>query len=181
MRLTRVMIGFAATWFSIAAAQTTPAALFQQATLTGSNNTITATQIPVVTSSGTVIYLSATIQFNVDGNGNLTISGTPQITPAPTVINGSFKAGTYVGPSNVVGGKAIITISGPTVTSGGYTIWTLTTGSGADLQRILAVQCGMSDRPPTILSRPASRRRVSHPQRSTTVSAVPMAVVTPAA
>src|ERR1700733_7610163 len=112
MRPTTVMISFAAIWLSIAGAQTTPSALFQQSTLTGSNNTITATQIPVVTSSGAVIYLNATIQFNVDGNGNLTISsGSPQITPAPTVVNGSFKAGTYVGPSSILGGKAVVTVS----------------------------------------------------------------------
>ena len=133
MRLTRIMMTFAVAWLSTAAAQTTPTALFQQATLTGSNNTITATQIPVVTTSGTVVYLSATVQFNVDANGNLTISaGSPQITSAPMVINGSFKAGTYVGPSTVLSGKAIISVAGPGVGNGGYTTWTLTAGNGAD-------------------------------------------------
>lgn len=135
MRLVTFMTCFAAAWVSVAIAQTPqpPYALFQQATLTGSGNTITATQIPVVTSSGAIVYLSATVQFNVDANGNLTISsGFPQITPAPTVISGSFKAGTYVGPSTVLGGKAIITVTGPAVTQGGATVWSLSAASGAD-------------------------------------------------
>src|SRR5947207_224169 len=60
-----------------------PYALFQQGSLVGSGNTITATQIPVVTAQGITVYVNATIQFNVDANGNLTISpGFPQVIPA---------------------------------------------------------------------------------------------------
>jgi len=118
-----------------AAAQTQqpPYALLQQATLTGSGNTITATQIPVVTASGVVVYVNAAIQFNVDANGNLTVApGFPQMTAAPSTIVSNFKAGRYVGPSNVLGGKAAIVIAGPGVTSGGATMWTLSVAPGAD-------------------------------------------------
>jgi hypothetical protein len=109
-----------------------PYALFQQATLTGSGNTINATQIPVVTSSGAIVYLNAALQFNVDANGNLTISsGFPQIAASPSAITSGFRAGTYVGPSTILGGKSIVSVSGPGVADGGYTIWSLTTGSGA--------------------------------------------------
>ena len=97
-----------------AAAQTQqpPYALLQQATLTGSGNTITATQIPVVTASGVVVYVNAAIQFNVDANGNLTVApGFPQMTAAPSTIVSNFKAGRYVGPSNVLGGKAALVIA----------------------------------------------------------------------
>lgn len=136
MRLfSRIVMILAAAWVSVAMAQTPkpPYALFDQATLTGSGNTITATQIPVVTATGAVVYLSATLQFNVDANGGLTMAtGYPQIAAAPTLITGGFKAGTYVGPSTILGGKAIITVTGPGVTDGGATLWTLTTGSGAD-------------------------------------------------
>lgn len=110
-----------------------PYALFQYASLTGSGNTITASQIPVVTSTGVTVYENLTLQFNVDANGNLTISsGYPQIIPAPTLLTSGFKAGTYAGPSNVLGGKALITVSGPGVTDGGATQWSLTAAAGAD-------------------------------------------------
>jgi hypothetical protein len=110
-----------------------PYALFDQATLTGSGNTITATQIPVVTGTGAVVYLNATLQFNVDANGNLTIApGFPQISAAPTLLTGNFKAGKYVGPANILGGKAAIIVSGPGVTDGGATEWTLTAAPGSD-------------------------------------------------
>lgn len=130
---TSLLVCFTAVWTFIASAQTPkpPYALFDQATLTGSGNTITATQIPVVTSSGAIVYLSATLQFNVDANGNLTIAtGYPQISAAPTIITGGFKAGTYVGPSTVLGGKAVINVSGPGITSGGATLWTLSAAAG---------------------------------------------------
>jgi hypothetical protein len=118
---------------AIAQAPKPPYALFDQATLTGSGNTITATQIPVVTATGAIVYLSATLQFNVDANGGLTLStGYPQVSAAPTVITGNFKAGRYVGPSTILGGKGIVSVMGPGLTDGGATEWTLSAASGAD-------------------------------------------------
>src|SRR5438270_10519580 len=119
----------------VASAQTPqpPFALFQQSTLTGSGNTITATQIPVVTATGITVYVNATLQFNVDANGNLTLSpGFPQISPAPTLLTGSFRAGRYVGPSTVSNGKGFVTVGGPGVTDGGGTQWSLSATTGAD-------------------------------------------------
>ncbi len=110
-----------------------PYALFQYSSLTGSGNTITATQIPVVTATGVTVYENLTLQFNADANGNLSIaSGFPQIIPAPTLITSGFKAGTYVGPSTVLSGGMIINVSGPGVTDGGATQWTLSAASGAN-------------------------------------------------
>lgn len=132
-RLGVVVILLAVLWV-VASAQgpAPPYALFDQAILTGSGNTITATQIPVVTGSGAVVYLNAKLQFNVDSSGNLTIaSGYPQVSQAPTLLTSGFKAGTYVGPSNVAGGKAIITVTGPGVTDGGATMWSLSSAAGA--------------------------------------------------
>jgi hypothetical protein len=135
MRLAILTICLTCVWGTIAPAQAPqpPYALFQQATLTGSGNTINATQIPVVTSSGAIVYLNVALQFNVDANGNLTIaSGFPQVAAAPSAITSGFRAGTYVGPSSILSGKAVVSVAGPGVTDGGYTVWTLTTGSGAD-------------------------------------------------
>ncbi|HEY4260670.1 MAG TPA: hypothetical protein VGM98_10930, partial [Schlesneria sp.] len=85
-----------------------PYAQFQYASLTGSANTITATQIPVITAGGVVVYENLSLQFNVDANGNLTIApGFPQIIPAPTILTSSFKTGSYAGPSTILGGKAL--------------------------------------------------------------------------
>ena len=86
-----VMIGAV---MSVAQAQTTPAPAFQNATLTGSGNTITATRIPVVLSSTVTIYVDMTLQFNSDSNGNLTLaSGFPQFAQSPAVVTGGFHCG----------------------------------------------------------------------------------------
>ena len=136
-RITRVcafLVIFACTWdTAIAQAPKAPYASFDQAILTGSGNTINATQIPVVTATGVVVYVNATLQFNVDANGNLTLaSGYPQISPAPTLLTAGFKAGKYVGPTTILGGKAIINVTGPGVTDGGATMWSVSTPTGAD-------------------------------------------------
>jgi hypothetical protein len=128
-----VRLGFFAACGVVASAQTPPYALFQQATLTGSGNTINATQVPVVAANGMTVYVNVNLQFNVDNNGNLTISsGFPQVTPAPALLTANFKAGRYVGPSTILGGKAAIVISSPGVANGGATVWTLTAANGAD-------------------------------------------------
>jgi hypothetical protein len=110
-----------------------PSAMFQNSTLTGSGNTMTATRVPVRISSSLTIYLDVTVKFDVDSNGNLTVSaGQPQILPSATLLTGNFKAGTYVGPSSVANGKAIITVGGPGVSDGGATAWSLSAAAGAD-------------------------------------------------
>jgi hypothetical protein len=105
----------------------------QYSTLTGSGNTITATQIPVVTATGVTVYENLTLMFNVDPSGNLTISpGYPQIVQAPVLMSSGFRAGTYASPSTILGGKGTIVVSGPGVTDGGATEWTLRAATGAD-------------------------------------------------
>jgi hypothetical protein len=108
-----------------AAAVNPPYAQFANSTLTSSVNTITATWVPVVTATGTT-YQNVVIVFDVDATGKLTVApGYPQIVPAPSVVVANFKAGTYVGPSSVLGGNALIKVSGPGVTKGGATEWSL--------------------------------------------------------
>jgi hypothetical protein len=116
-----------------AQAPTPPYALFQYASLTASGNTITATQVPVVTAPGVTVYENLTLQFSVDGNGNLTLSpGYPQAIPAPTILTSGIKAGTYVGPPTILSGNMLVAVTGPGVTDGGATQWTLSTTGAAD-------------------------------------------------
>jgi len=120
-------------WAWSAGAQTTPSAQFQYATLTGNNNTITATSIPVTISPGVTVYVNLTLQFNVDSNGNLTVAtGSPTQTVAPAALTSAFQAGSYVGPSTINSGNSLINVAGPGITSGGATEWSLSTATGAN-------------------------------------------------
>ncbi|MBV8847310.1 MAG: hypothetical protein JO307_31255 [Bryobacterales bacterium] len=119
---------------SVARAQSPqpPYALFEYSALTGSGNTITATEVPVVLGPGHTIYVNLTMQFNVDSAGNLTLTpGYPKVIPAPQPLIMSFMTGKYVGPSTIYNGGMIVNVSGPGVTSGGATEWSLSAGSGA--------------------------------------------------
>jgi len=108
-----------------------PYALFQYSTLTGSGNTITAIRVPVATATGTV-YKNLTLQFAVGPGGGLTVAeGYPKVTVPPPPIVSSFRAGKYVGPSNVLNGEMIVNVNGPAVTNGGATEWSLAAASGA--------------------------------------------------
>jgi hypothetical protein len=112
----------------IAAAQTPqpPYSLFQYASLTGSLNTVSATHIPVVTAAGAIRYVNMLLQFDVDANGNLSISpGFPQFLPAPAVQVSALTAGRYAGPGTVYSGSMAVIISGPGITDGGATEWSL--------------------------------------------------------
>lgn len=110
----------------------TPYALFQYSTLTGSGNTIFAARVPVINSVGVAKYFDVTLQFNVDLNGNLTLAtGYPRIVGSQTLIVSNFKAGNYVGPSTIYSGEMAINVSGPGVTTGGATEWSLASVKGA--------------------------------------------------
>lgn len=118
---------------SVCVAHAQSSVLFQNATVTTSGNTINLTRVPVVISASVTVYVDLTLKFNADSNGNLTlVSGYPQSAPSATLLTSNFKAGTYVGPSVYLSGKGLITVSGPGVTDGGATIWTIATASGAD-------------------------------------------------
>jgi hypothetical protein len=134
-RVVRLTVTFAVvigTLTCVAQAQT-PSALFQNATLTGSGSTITATRVPVALSTTLIIYVDITMQFNADSNGNLTMAaGYPQIVASPTLLSGGFKAGNYVAPGNLFNGKGFVTVGGPGVTDGGTTTWSLNAATGAD-------------------------------------------------
>lgn len=104
----------------------------QYATIVGSGNTITATQVPVVTDTG-VVYQDLILQFDNDAYGGLTMtSGFPVSAPSPQLQTASFQQGNYKTASTVLGGKGLIAVSGPGVTVGGATAWSLSTRDGAD-------------------------------------------------
>ena len=116
----------------MAQAQGSSTPMFQNATITGSGSTITATRVPVLLSTSLVIYVDVTIQFNADQNGALSIAGSPTIAPSATPITGNFVAGTYLGPNTMFNGKGLLVLSGPAVGDGGTTMWSLTTAPGTD-------------------------------------------------
>jgi hypothetical protein len=112
-----------------AGAQTAPYALFQYSTLTATQNTITVTQLPVVTSSGKTVYWNITVQFDVANNGSLTLAaGSPQIVPAPPATVNGFQPGIYLGPDD---SAELISVTGPATTQGGATEWALSPATGA--------------------------------------------------
>jgi hypothetical protein len=140
-RLATLVMIFSVAWMTAAHAQTQnatstqtepsqspPYAEFQNSTLTGSGNTISASSLPVVTAGG-ILYFDVVVQFDVDADGNLTVSaGYPQYTKSPQPLVDHFKAGTYLGPDD---STELITVSGPGVGGGGTTVWSLGPASGA--------------------------------------------------
>jgi len=119
--------------FDAWAAAVTPNSQFQYSALTGSGNTVLATRVPVVTSTGAIVYKDVTLLFAADANGGLTLApGYPHVVDSPNLLVSSFKPGNYVGPSTILSGKAKITVSGPGITSGGVTAWSLAAPTGAD-------------------------------------------------
>ncbi len=140
-RLATLVMIFSVAWTTAAHAQTQnaastqtelsqspPYAEFQNSTLTGSGNTISASSLPVVTAGG-ILYFDVVVQFDVDANGNLTVSaGYPQYTKSPQVRVDHFKAGTYLGPDD---STELITVSGPGIGQGGSTVWSLGPATGA--------------------------------------------------
>lgn len=125
----------ALSWVAVTHAQSkgAPYALFQYSTLVGSGNTLTASRIPVVIAAGNTIFKNITIQFDVDPDGNLTISpDNPQMSDAPPLQVSSFKAGSYIGPGSILDGKTPAFVDGPGVTDGGATSWSFSTAPGSD-------------------------------------------------
>ncbi len=99
----------------------------QDSTIIGTNSTLTATRVPIVTSSG-IVYQDLTISLAVGSNGNLKVSKTTAIlSPTPDV--GNFVAGAYQGSGGAADNQ--ITVSGPGVTSGGATEWSVALTPGA--------------------------------------------------
>jgi len=110
----------------------TPTPHLQDSTIVGTDGTITATDVPVETSTGSLVYKDVVIQLNATTNGNLTLApGYPKIMNAIEPILNNFVAGNYTAPSSI-GSKLLVTVNGPGVGSGGTTVWSLAPASGAN-------------------------------------------------
>jgi hypothetical protein len=109
-----------------ASAQTTPRAFLEQATPSGAANSFTLYRVPVVTSTGAVVYKDVQIQFNVSAAGALTLKpGFPVIANSAVLLTGNFLPGRYkLGVNKFV-------LSGPGVAAGGRTSWSIDDESGA--------------------------------------------------
>jgi hypothetical protein len=109
-----------------ATAPAAPVILPQYSSITSTDGTIQVSRLPV-TYNGKTYYVDLTLALKaeVSTKGVVTIASTATTVPSPPLIVDNFKAGTYVGPSTVLGGKAIIVVSGPSPLPNGGTAWTL--------------------------------------------------------
>jgi len=116
---------------AVAAAALAPYAEVQFATLSGSTNSISLTMLPVVLSNGSVVYKNVTIPIDVaeSTTGVVTLTaGALTTVAAPIGTANGLKAGNYTGPGG--GNVQLLTLSGPGVTTGGATEWSLSTSAG---------------------------------------------------
>jgi len=107
---------------------------FQYATLSGSNNVINVTMLPVVLSNGSLVYKNLTLQVVVaPTTGKITVAaGSPTEVAAPIGSVSGFKAGNYVGPGGTSSqATQLLTLTGPGVAAGGATEWSVSTSPGA--------------------------------------------------
>jgi hypothetical protein len=91
--------------------------------------------VPVVRSNGTIVYENLTIPVKVVENsaGAITITaGTITETAFGLQPTDGFKAGNYVGPGGTSSSETqLLTVSGPGVTTGGATEWSVGVSPGA--------------------------------------------------
>jgi len=107
----------------------TPKSSFGSALITGADNRISVTRVPVISSTGAVTYKNVTIDFEVSSTGVLTLAPfSPIIAASPSLITSGFKAGNYRdgrGNKYAVTGPSVI----PETTR---TAWSLALTSGPD-------------------------------------------------
>jgi hypothetical protein len=144
-RITALALTFSPLFFSSSLAQTSEAAkpetttsvapysLFQYSALTSSTDTVNATRVPVVDSTGKIHYWDVSLLFDANSAGDLTLAaGYPKISKSANPNSANFKAGTYVAPSIDFGGTGIIVVAGPSVLPGGGTAWTISLPNGSN-------------------------------------------------
>ncbi len=70
----------------------TPNAYFGSALITGANNRISVSRVPVINSAGAVTYKDLTFNFDVSSAGVLSmLAFNPTITASPSLITSGFK------------------------------------------------------------------------------------------
>lgn len=118
-------------WAQTDASTTAPSnsAYFQNATIVGTTNSISITDLPV-TANGKTYYWNLTLPFEVSSNGDV-MTGLLEETKSPIFLDSAFSAGTYAGPSTIFNGEMTIALEGPSVWNNAYTQWTISAASGA--------------------------------------------------
>jgi hypothetical protein len=103
----------------------------QYASITSTTNAVQISRLPV-NYGGKAYYIDVTLDLtaNVESSGTVLLDVASSSSASPLLTTNNFKAGTYVGPSNVNGGKDIIVVSGPSALPGGGTGWSLSVASG---------------------------------------------------
>jgi hypothetical protein len=100
-----------------------PAIDLQDATITGSNDTVTVERVPIRTAAGKIVYMDITTEYVTDGSGNISVAaGYPIIQPSKTLLSSHFKAGNYV--TTINGNTYHATLGGPGIGPNGTTSWT---------------------------------------------------------
>lgn len=107
-------------WAQTDASTTTPSdsAYFQNATIVGTTNSISITDLPV-TANGKTYYWNLTLPFDVGTYGHV-MTGLLEETKSPIFLDSAFKAGAMK-----------IALAGPSVWNNAYTQWTISAASGA--------------------------------------------------
>ncbi len=115
--------------FAVGSAQAvTPTIYAQDATITASGDTVTATRIPVQTSSGLILYYDVTTVYGITSNGTLSVLSTT-INPSISPIISSFQAGTYVAAGTL---DFTDKLTGPGIGPAGTTLWTFAASGGTN-------------------------------------------------
>lgn len=111
-----------------------PQPRFQYAAITGSNNTITLTRVPVLLVGGTYAYQDLTLEFSIDTDGNWSLAKST-IVASPELVVSGFKPGNYRPPKAYTDfGEGYISVSGPGVLSSTATAWTVSAVIDKDLK-----------------------------------------------
>ncbi|HEY4044664.1 MAG TPA: hypothetical protein VGM32_22865 [Rhodopila sp.] len=102
---------------------------FDESSIVGIGETITALRVPIETAPNTFIYKDVTIELTADAKGNLNWATVAPISaPSPPLITSNVRAGVYAIPTCTACG---IQITGPTsIGSGGEAEWAITVASG---------------------------------------------------
>jgi hypothetical protein len=117
-RAAMVALGFAVA--GPAVAQTTPRILTDQSNLTATTNRITLQRVPVVTSTGAIIYKDVVIDMNVSAAGVVTFPSVTPVQPASPALVTSLAVGRYRTTDGYV-----FRVTGPGAAPNGRSTWSV--------------------------------------------------------
>lgn len=147
--------------FGSAAMAATPTPYLQDLTIVGSGGTLTATDVPVETSTGSLVYKDVTIELSAATNGNLTIaSGYPKVVAATNPILDNFVAGSYTAPATLAS-KLLVSVARPELARADQPPGRSRRRAEQIVEPIPLRRRGTPDRLPATLWLPGSRRSAS--------------------